>query len=418
MSFGNLFFSIPCSYSLDFRAFSINFCTKKMKQNKFQLSPVLSISFGHMIHDTYSSFLAPIIPLLVEKLGITYAVAGILYAIQRAPSMLNPLVGLVADKISLRYFIIVGPAVTSIAMSLLGVAPNLTAIIILLLITGISSTIFHVPSPVMIKEVAGPKTGLGMSFYMLGGELARTIGPLLILGGVSLWGLEGTYRLIPLGLAASALLYFQIRKIKISDKFDSSIKKEKPHHTLKKYLPLFMFIGLYSIFLAVMKSALTIFLPSYIKASGGSIWMGGISLSVLQSAGAVGTVMSGHFSDKLGRKRVLKIISLSMPILLMIFTFTKGLMMMPALILLGFVTFASNPVILAFVQDTNSDNPAFLNSIYMTMSFFISSLITLFIGFMGDMVGLALTYRICALAGLGLIPVTFFMPDLISKKSK
>lgn len=124
-----------------------------MKNNKFQINNVLSISFGHFIHDTYTAFLAPLLPLLIEKLQITYAIAGLLSAILRAPSMLNPFVGLIADKISLRYFIILGPAITSIAMSLLGVAPNLSSVIVLLLITGISSTIFHVPSPVMIKNL-------------------------------------------------------------------------------------------------------------------------------------------------------------------------------------------------------------------------------------------------------------------------
>lgn len=384
-----------------------------MKQNKFQLNNVLSVSFGHFIHDTYSAFLAPILPLLIDKLGITYAIAGILSAVQKAPTMLNPFVGLAADKINLRYFVIIGPAITSIAMSLLGLAPNITSLMILLIITGLSSTIFHVPSPVMIKELAGDKTGLGMSFYMLGGELARTVGPLLILGGVSLWGLEGSYKLVPLGLIASLLLFFRIRRIKISDKFDPNKKKEKPHHTLKKLLPFFIFIGGYSLFIAVMKSALTLFLPAYIKSRGGSLWMGGIGLSVLQFAGAIGALLSGHYSDKIGRKNVLKIISVSMPVIMFLFTFTNGLGMVPVLLLLGFFSFASNPVLLAFIQDTNSDNPAFLNSVYMTMSFFISSIITLGIGFLADQFGLAMTFRICSIAGFGLIPMAFLMPAMM-----
>lgn len=383
-----------------------------MKQNKFQLSNVISISFGHFIHDTYSSFLAPILPLIIDKLGISYAIAGILSAIQKAPAMLNPFIGIIADKVSLRYFIIFAPALTSISMSLLGTAPNLTSLIILLLITGTSSTIFHVPSPVMIKEVAGEKTGLGMSFYMLGGEFARTVGPLLILGGVSLWGLEGSYKLIPLGIIASTWLFFRIRKIKISDKFKSTEKREKPYHTLKKLLPLFAFIGGYSLFVSVMKSALTLFLPAYIKSKSGSLWLGGIALSILQFAGAIGTLLSGHFSDRLGRRNILKIISFSMPVLMLIFTYSHGIYIIPVLLLLGLFSFASNPVILAFVQDTDSDNPAFLNSIYMTMSFFISSLITLGIGLLADRFDLLITFKICAIAGFGLIPFALFMPNL------
>ena len=51
-----------------------------------------------------------------------------------------------------------------------------------------------------------------MSFYMLGGEIARTLGPLVIIGAVSLWGLEEIYKLIPFGVPASIILYFKSEK--------------------------------------------------------------------------------------------------------------------------------------------------------------------------------------------------------------
>jgi len=37
---------------------------------KFQLGDVITISCAHLLHDIYSSFLAPILPLLIEKLSI------------------------------------------------------------------------------------------------------------------------------------------------------------------------------------------------------------------------------------------------------------------------------------------------------------------------------------------------------------
>jgi len=379
-----------------------------MKNKKFQLSNVITVSFAHMVHDTFTSFLAPLLPLLREKLGLTYAIAGVLSAVQKSPSFLNPVIGLIADKVNLRFLVIIGPSLTAILMSLLGVVPNITSLFVILFLTGVSSTLFHVPSPVMIKEVAGDKTGLGMSLYMLGGELARTIGPLLVLGAVSLWGLEGTYKLIPIGLLASLLLYFRFKNIEIIHK--KKEKREKPHQTLKKMTGFLIFILLFSLFREVMKTSLTLFLPSYINAKGGSLWFGGISLSILQFAGALGTTLSGHFSDKFGRKTILIIIGITMPLLMLLFTFANDWFMVPALVILGFVSFASNPVLLAYVHDTESDNPAFLNSIYMSMQFFVGAIVTLGIGMLADFIGLELTYRICAIIGFGLIPVTLLFP--------
>ena len=132
---------------------------EKEKENstkkRFQLGSVLTMSFAHFLHDTYSSFLAPILPMLIEKFGMNYTLAGLLTVFQRIPSLINPFVGLIADKKSVRYFVTLTPAITAIAMSLLGAAPNYIILAILLLVMGVSSAIFHVPSPVLIKKVSG-----------------------------------------------------------------------------------------------------------------------------------------------------------------------------------------------------------------------------------------------------------------------
>src|SRR6056297_2955543 len=149
-------------------------------KKKFQLGNIITISSAHLIHDVHSAFLAPILPLLIQKLGISLSLAGLLDVIRKLPSLLNPLIGIIADKVCVRYFIIVAPFITGTVMSLLGLAPTYAVLVIMLLVAGISSTLFHVPAPVMVKNIAGKRTGKGMSFYMLGGELARTLGPLII----------------------------------------------------------------------------------------------------------------------------------------------------------------------------------------------------------------------------------------------
>ncbi len=51
-----------------------------------------------------------------------------------------------ADRIALRYLVIITPAITAISMSLLGLAPNAPVLGILLFVMGFSSMLFHVPS--------------------------------------------------------------------------------------------------------------------------------------------------------------------------------------------------------------------------------------------------------------------------------
>ncbi|MCK5453135.1 MAG: MFS transporter, partial [Calditrichia bacterium] len=277
---------------------------------KFQTGRVVTISFAHLLHDTYTAFLAPMLPLLISKHGLSLSMAGLLDVIRKIPSLFNPFIGLLADKVCVKYLVIFTPAISAISMSLLGLAPSYLILFILLFVAGISSTLFHVPSPVMIKHFSGDKTGRGMSYYMFGGEMARTLGPLLITAGLSVWGLEGSYRVMPIGLLASIILYFKLKDVTSIHQNNNKIVKGAGE-TIKELVPFFIFITGFQLFRAGMKSALTLYLPTYLTAKGQSLWIAGISLSVLQFAGAAGTFAAGYISDRISHRNMLFIIAIA-----------------------------------------------------------------------------------------------------------
>ena len=385
---------------------------------KKNLGYVLTLSFSHLVHDIPGAFLAPILPLLIDKFGMTVFMAGLLDVFRRVPSLANPFLGLLADRMRIRYFIIITPGVTAVMMSLLGIAPTYTFLAIMLIISGISSAIYHVTAPVMIKEVSIDRIGRGMSFYMLGGELARTLGPMIILGAVSLWGLEGTWRLVPFGIAASAFLYFQLRNITVDR---SQVEKGDAHagRVLAALTPFFISLGGILLFQGAMKSALTIYLPTYLTVKGASLWMAGISLSVLQFSGAAGTFLAGIISDRIGRKNALLIITATNPVLMWLFMNIDGIFVIPVLVLNGLFLFGSGPVLLALVHDIKSKRMSFINSIFMTLNFVLSSLMVLVVGAAADRIGLDLTYKLSAIAAVGSLVFVIFlkMPGSPDKQS-
>ena len=63
------------------------------------------------------------------------------------------------------------------------------------------------------------------------------------------------------------------------------------------------------------------------------------------------------------------------------------------LILVGLTHFATGPVLLALVQDQESDRPAFVNSVYMMIAFSIASIAALLVGKISDWIGLEKTYE-------------------------
>ncbi|MFO7828524.1 MAG: MFS transporter [Bacteroidales bacterium] len=379
------------------------------KQKKFQLKDVILVSFAHFIHDVYSAFLAPVVPLLKAKLGINNTLVSLLFVAQQIPSLFNPFIGIIADNMKIRYLVIVAPSVTTICMSLIGVAPHYIILLVLLFVMGISSAMFHVPTPVLIKKIAGNRIGKGMSFYMLGGEAARTLGPLIIVAAVDVWTLEGTFRLIPFGLFASAMLYFRLRKINVSNEIKSTRSIKGIKTTFKEHLPFFLLIAGIMFFRGFMKTSLSNFLPTYLGEKGGSLWLGGISLSVFEFAGAAGAYLAGTFSDKIGRLKMLTIIILVSPLLMLTFVYSEGAMMFPVLLLLGFFLISSTPVILALVMDIDSEHPAFLSGIFMFISFVSTSLTSFFVGVLSDFIGLIDTYKTASMLAFLAIPFVLLL---------
>ena len=373
---------------------------------KFQTSRVLLISICHFIHDVYTSFLAPLLPFLIEKFALSLAQAGLLTTVMQLPSLLNPLIGKLADRVSVRYFIIVAPMLTAVPMSLLGVAPHYGVLLLLVFFTGISVSIFHVPAPVLVYRVAGNKTGLGMSWYMIGGELARAVGPMIIVSTVALLGFEHYYPIMLAGIGASLLMLLKFRgmPVTISRKNTGSIRE-----TVRTMQSVLVPLSAILVVRGFMHACLTAFLPLYILQQTGNVWLSGISLSLFEGAGVAGIMLVGGLSDRFGRTRMLLFCLVTAPLSLLAFTLVDGWLAYGALLLTGFSLLSTTPVMLAMIQEHSGEGSSAANGVFMMISFLARSAVVVLVGFVADQVGLSTTFLLCALIGLAGIPMVFWL---------
>lgn len=382
---------------------------KAEKSPRFQTANVVTTSLAHFFHDVYTAFLAPVLPMLIDKLGINLFQAGVLSVFQRIPTLLNPLIGILAERARARYFIILTPAVTAISMSMIGLASNFSLLILIMLVSGFSSAFFHVPGPVMIRKVSGDKPGTGMSLFMVGGELARTAGPMAVLAAYSLWGLEGTWKLMPFGILASVVLFFRLKDIEIRKDFQQRQIKTNYLDVVRKLTPMFLSLSGFTFMFGAVKSSLTLFLPTYVDMEGYSIWFAGAALSILQGAGVLGTLVAGPLGDRFGNRRMIRIVSVVTPLLMFAFTQVNPLLGIPILILLGVFLFAPSPILLTVVNSTKGPNKTFVNGVYFTINFLLNSLMVMVMGFLADRLGLNMAYKLSVLGGLLAIPFIWNM---------
>lgn len=380
-----------------------------MKKTSFETGPVLLLSFSHFVHDIYSSFLAPLLPLIIGKLSISLGAAGILSTALQLPSLLNPVIGLFADRTNPRWFIITAPTLTAVPMSLIGLAPSYGVLLFLLSIAGLSTAVYHVPAPVVVSHHSGPKIGRGMSFYMAGGEAARMLGPIIAVGFVTLFGLRNFYPIMLFGLLSSVLLY-----VKIEDVQTASRRKQAgssllaPWREMKQVLlPLFGILTAK----AFMHSAMAVFLSVYLTKATGNLWIGGSGLAVYEGFGIAGVLSAGSLSDRFGRKKILFLATLCAPTATALFVLSSGFFSVLMLLLVGFSLLSVQPVMLAVIQEQARDNPAAANGLFMMVSFAATSASTVIVGFIGDLAGLDAMYLISGALGLFALLFVFKIPD-------
>lgn len=376
--------------------------------NRFQTEKILALSIGHFIHDVYSSFLSPLLPLLIEKLSLTLTQAGFLSTIMQLPALLNPYIGVLADRISVRYFVILAPAMTAVPMSLIGMAPGYGILLILLFITGISVSIFHVPAPVMVAHLSAARKGRGMSFFMTGGELARTIGPLVAVAGVSFMGFEKFYPVMIFGLISSGWLYLKLRDVPLgasrTNRGMSALETWRQMHYVLWPLAVIL------VSRGFMHASLTAFLPTYINLESGNLWLAGTALTLFEGAGVAGVLTAGSMSDLFGRRKTLLVSLVSAPVCLFVFTITGGWFRIATLLVTGFTLLSTTPVMLALVQEHARHSPAAANGLFMMISFMARSAVVVVVGLIADNIGLQTTYLISAAMGLIGIPFIFKLP--------
>ena len=244
--------------------------TIKEKENvKSKPVNVVIFTLAHFTHDFYAGMLAPLLPSLIEKLSLLNAQAGLLTVFLQWPSLLQPVIGKVADKKDLKFWIIIGPAVTGFFMSLIGVAPSYFVLILFLLMAGISSAGFHAIGPALLGRRSGEHIGKNLGFWMVAGELGFMVGPITAVSLVSLYSLNRTPWLMFAGLGMTVIFHLYFKG------FDSQIPpaqtKAQNKENLKELFLVFIPLTGMIIARAFLRASSETFLPVFLTERGASL---------------------------------------------------------------------------------------------------------------------------------------------------
>ena len=385
-----------------------------MQKKDFNSGKVILFSTTHFIHDLYTAFLSPLLPLVIQRLNISLLKAGALLPIFRTPILLQPYIGYHADRGKASKFLPLALLITSISMSIFANAGTYLAASIILFITGVSAAFYHAPAVFLIAESSGKRYGTGMSIFMTGGELARALGPLYIVTILKFVSTKYSFIASFPVIIFTFVLILTVYNVKPGKQEDKLPEKSKLTFRILfqhggKILYLLIYI---SIFQSFTKFSFSLFLPTFMKSIGFKLFAAGVSLTTLELTGAVGALIGGTVSDLIGRKKFLIFATVAIPIFINAFLWSKTLYLKYIFLLIeGAFMFSISPVRYALAQELVPEYKGTVSSLLMSLSFFTTTLSSLLTGYLGDKLGLLLTFRIISFIPLVTIPAIIFIPE-------
>ena len=119
--------------------------------------PILfMISITHLLNDMMQSVIPAVYPLLKEKFGFTFAQIGIITLVfQMTSSLLQPFIGLYADRHPRPYSLAAGMCFTLLGLFTLSVAPGFVPILLAVGLIGCGSSVFHPESSRVAQLASG-----------------------------------------------------------------------------------------------------------------------------------------------------------------------------------------------------------------------------------------------------------------------
>jgi FSR family fosmidomycin resistance protein-like MFS transporter len=133
---------------------------------------ILGISFCHLLNDMMQSLLTAIYPNLKIEFGLTFVQIGLVtLTYQITASLLQPLVGLYADRRPTPMALPGGTLFTLAGLTVLSQAHSYAVLLVGASLLGMGSSVFHPESSRVARMASGGRHGLAQAQFQVGGNI-------------------------------------------------------------------------------------------------------------------------------------------------------------------------------------------------------------------------------------------------------
>ena len=378
---------------------------------------LFTMGICHLLNDMIQSIIPAIYPLLKDKFGFTFAQIGIItLEFQLTSSVLQPFVGLYADRHPQPYSLATGMCFTLVGLIALAFAPNFMLLLLSVALIGCGSSVFHPEASRVAQMASGGKKSLAQSIFQVGGNGGSAFGPLLAALVVIPYGQHAV------GWFALAALLASLLLSRVGYWYSLVLTEIKENHRKKTFAPcnlpkrmvhialgiLFLMIFSKYFFNACMTSYFTFYL---IEKFGVSVQASQYCLFAYLAAFAIGTLVGGFLGDRYGRKYVILFsilgaapFTLAMPYLNLGWTIVMA-------VITGLIIASAFSAIVVYATDLMPDKLGMIAGIFFGLMFGLGGIGSAFFGWLADKTSIEFIFHVSTWLPLfGIIAI--FLPNI------
>jgi len=383
---------------------------------------LLALSFSHMLNDTIQSLMPALYPFLKDGFHLSYTQIGLItLTFQLTASLLQPVVGIVADRRPMPYSLAVGMGFSLSGLLLLAYASTFHEILIAAALVGLGSAVFHPESSRVARMASGGRFGLAQSTFQVGGNIGSALGPLaaafiVIPGGqgsiawFSLVALLAIVVLSNVGRWYARQIASHLAKGKATF---ASLHGLSSQRVIASIAILLILTFSKFFYMACLTSYYTFFV---IHKFGVSVQASQLHLFIFLAAVAAGTFFGGPLGDRFGRKLVIWFSILGALPFALLLPYASFFWTGVLTVFIGLIMATAFSTIVVFAQELVPGRVGLIAGIFFGVAFGMGGIGAAVLGALADATSIDFVFKFCSfLPAIGLL--TIFLPDLRQRRT-